>query len=300
VKLAHFLRDGRTEVGLVDGEGIVPLTELRGKDRASPSLANIGSIDELLSKGYLEELAAVDLSTEASVHIPIRSAALKSPILTPEKILCAAVNYFSHGKEQTDTPPEAPYFFAKFRNTIIGPGEPIVIPRISKKADWEAELAVVIGKRGKYISKSEALGYVAGYTVSNDVSFRDLLFHEGLRLPPRMGNNWLKGKALDGALPLGPWLVTRDEVVDPQDLDVSLRVNGVIRQNSNTKEMVFGVDSLIEEASKGMTLEPGDVILTGTPAGVAFFSGAPFLKSGDVVEAEIEGIGVLRNPVRQE
>lgn len=291
------------KVGMADRDSIVCLDNLLNGGRGSSELAEAMTIDEILRRGLLGELLTLRSETPPSKldFVPLHSVKLLSPILAPEKIFCAAVNYTSHGREQETRPPEAPYFFTKFRNTIIGPGDPIAIPKVSKKVDWEVELAVVIGKRGKYIPRSEALEYVAGYTIANDVSFRDLLFHEALKQKPdAQGPNWVKGKGLDGALPLGPWLVTSDELANPQKLEISLSVNGTMRQKSNTSEMVFGVDSIVEYLSQGITLEPGDIITTGTPAGVAMFTGLPFLKDGDLVEAEIEGIGMLRNPVRSE
>ena len=229
------------------------------------------------------------------------SVRLRAPLVSPDKILLAAVNYRAHGAEQNAIPPEEPYFFTKFKSCIVGNGDPILIPRSSKKVDWEAELAVVIGKKCKYIHRKDALEYVAGYTVANDVSYRDLQLPE--KRPGSQSNfgpNWVKGKALDSAYPLGPWLVTRDEIADPQHLSLSLTVNGVERQSASTEDMVHSVAELIEYLSDGITLLPGDIISTGTPAGVAAFSGAPFLKDGDMVEATVDGVGTLVNPVRAE
>jgi 2-keto-4-pentenoate hydratase/2-oxohepta-3-ene-1,7-dioic acid hydratase in catechol pathway len=226
---------------------------------------------------------------------------LLSPVTSPEKIFCVAENYRSHVEESAGKVATKPYLFTKFRNTIIGPGDPIVIPKISHRADWEVELAVVIGKQGKHIAREQALDFVAGYCVSNDISFRDLQFPDGWpREPSRFGHNWVMGKGLDGAFPLGPWLVTRDEIPDPHDLGIYLSLNGEQRQGSSTSEMVFSVPTLIEYISSGITLRPGDVISTGTPQGVAAFTDQRFLKEGDVVEAKIDRIGILRNPVTHE
>ena len=198
-------------------------------------------------------------------------------------------------------PPVEPYFFTKFRNALIGPNEPILIPRISTKADWEAELAVIIGRAGKNIEGKSAMDHVAGYAVANDVSFRDLQFStRSEKAPVTLGSNWVKGKGLDSSFPLGPWLVTKDEIPNPNDLEISLKVNGETKQHSKTSDMIFAIDHLIEYVSAGMTLKPGDIISTGTPEGVAAFTGAPFLKDGDIVEATINGIGTLRNPVKAE
>jgi 2-keto-4-pentenoate hydratase/2-oxohepta-3-ene-1,7-dioic acid hydratase in catechol pathway len=238
---------------------------------------------------------------ETSSGIPVSSVKLLSPVLNPEKILLVARNYLSHNLEQNAKPPSEPYFFTKFRNALIGHSEAILIPRISTKADWEGELAVIIGKAGKNIPRMEAMEYVAGYAVANDVSFRDLQFStRSDNAAVALGSNWVKGKGLDSSFPLGPWLVTRDEIADPHNLDISLCVNGKVKQHSNTGDMMFKIDSLIEYVSAGMTLRPGDVISTGTPEGVAVFSGEPFLKDGDVVEVTIGEIGTLRNPVRSE
>jgi 2-keto-4-pentenoate hydratase/2-oxohepta-3-ene-1,7-dioic acid hydratase in catechol pathway len=238
---------------------------------------------------------------ETNSGIPVSSVKLLSPVLKPEKILLVARNYLSHNLEQNAKPPPEPYFFTKFRNALIGNGEAILIPRISTKADWEGELAVIIGKAGKNIPRMEAMEYVAGYSVANDVSFRDLQFStRSDNAAVALGSNWVKGKGLDSSFPLGPWLVTRDEIADPHNLDISLSVNANVKQHSNTGDMMFKIDSLIEYVSAGMTLRPGDVISTGTPEGVAVFSGEPFLKDGDVVEVTIGEIGTLRNPVRSE
>ena len=280
-------------------DGLLPLESL-ADGSGSKSLAGVETIYQLLRQGLLGELLGALTKRRPGTQglVPVSSVRLQSPVLSPEKIFCAAVNYASHGHEQATKPPEAPYFFTKFRNTIVGPHDPILLPKASKKMDWEVELAAVIGKRGKYIAKREALEYVAGYTVANDVSFRDLLFHEALKIKPDVqGLNWVKGKSLDGALPLGPWLVTTDEIKSPRGLGISLSVNGKVKQKSSTSEMIFGVDDMVEYLSQGITLEPGDVITTGTPAGVAAFSGGPYLKEGDLVEAEIQGIGKLSNRV---
>jgi 2-keto-4-pentenoate hydratase/2-oxohepta-3-ene-1,7-dioic acid hydratase in catechol pathway len=290
MKLANFY-DGRgTQAGLVIGRKVVGLADI-------PGFESIHSVDELLASGHLEELRALAESGPLTGGASVDSVRFRSPVTSPDKVLCAAVNYASHGKEGGTAPAGEPYFFTKFRSSIIGDGDPILIPRISKQADWEAELAVIIGRRGKYISRGDAMSHVAGYTIANDISFRDLQFPQK---PSRHGLNWVKGKALDRAFPLGPWLATKDEIPDPQRVRISLTVNGVPRQNSNTADMIFDVSQLIEYASSGLTLLPGDVISTGTPSGVAYYSGAPFLKDGDVVVCEIEGIGKLRNPVVSE
>lgn len=300
MKLAHFVKDDQTRVGLVRGDSIYDLAEsARAPDL--PDLSGGSTIDQLLAGGLLGSLKERAETVGANKGLPLESVRLRSPIVNPEKIFCVAENYRTHAKQAGAAPAEKPYLFTKFRNTIIGPGESILIPRVSKKVDWEAELAVIIGRDGKYITRERALDYVAGYTISNDVSYRDLQFPVGWpdKLS-RLGENWVEGKGLDNAFPLGPWLVTKDEIPDPHDLRISLSVNGEERQNSSTSDMIFKIDSLIEHISAGITLRAGDVISTGTGPGVAAFTDQRFLKDGDVVEARIEKIGVLRNPVQSE
>jgi 2-keto-4-pentenoate hydratase/2-oxohepta-3-ene-1,7-dioic acid hydratase in catechol pathway len=294
LKVANFDDGKGTQAGVVFEGKIIGLAE-------TPGFGSIHSVDELLASGRLGELHTLVGGNPPKGGAPIGSVRLRSPILSPDKILCAAVNYASHGKEGASAPPKEPYFFTKFRSCIIGNGDSILAPRVSRKVDWEAELAVIIGKRGKYIDREDAPDYVAGYAVANDISFRDLQYPEGWpEKLNRQGLNWVKGKALDGAYPLGPWMVTKDEIPDPQSIRISLSVNGITRQDSTTADMIFSVSQLIEHASSGLTLLPGDVISTGTPSGVAHYSGAPFLKDGDIVECEIEGIGKLRNQVVSE
>ena len=285
MKLAQYVSEGKPKVGIVEGDLVYDAGE--------------SSIDQVLSKGLLNSIRerARSIMT-AGEGVPLDSVLLLSPIRYPEKIFCVAENYRSHVRESDSKAAAKPYLFTKFRNSIIGPNDPIVIPRISQKVDWEAELAVVIGKEGKHISEDLAMGYVAGYCISNDVSFRDLQFPEGWpKVLSRLGQNWVLGKGLDGALPLGPWLVTADEIPDPHNLGISLSLNWQVKQNSNTGDMIFSVASLISYISAGITLRPGDIISTGTPQGVAAFTDQRYLKTGDVVEARIDRIGSLRNPV---
>jgi 2-keto-4-pentenoate hydratase/2-oxohepta-3-ene-1,7-dioic acid hydratase in catechol pathway len=302
LRLAHYLIGGQVRVGVVkeDTHTLHDLSESSTSAGAEPVPAD-ATIDSLLVAGRLDVLVESADRLTTGKGIPLSGLSLKPPVLSPEKILLVAVNYHSHSKEQNIQPPQSPYFFTKFRNALVGPDEPIIIPRVSSKVDWEVELAVIIGRGGKYIGREEAGDHVAGYAVANDVSFRDLQYPPGWpeRLSP-LGMNWVKGKALDSSLPLGPWLVTRDEVPDPQDLRLRLRVNGETKQDSSTSDMIFDIGRLIEYASAGITLRPGDVISTGTPLGVPLWGEQRFLAEGDVVEAEVEGIGILRNPVRRE
>lgn len=285
MKLLNYAVNGRTVAGLVEGSRAYPIS---GKD------GTIQSVDVLLHSGMIEWVAENREKITSGDGVPVDSVKFLSPVLRPEKIYCAAVNYASHSKEHKWEPPTEPYLFTKFQNALVAHKEPIVIPRVSSKVDWEAELAVIIGKKCKNVRKAEAMECVAGYSIANDVSFRDLQYPN---TPSKFGLNWVKGKGLDSSFPLGPWLVTKDEMKDPYAAAISLSVNGVQRQNSTTGEMIFKIDEIIEYVSAGTTLLPGDVISTGTPEGVANFTGVPFLKEGDVVEASIQGIGTLKNVV---
>jgi 2-keto-4-pentenoate hydratase/2-oxohepta-3-ene-1,7-dioic acid hydratase in catechol pathway len=211
------------------------------------------------------------------------------PIERPGKIVCVGLNYRDHAEEQGVALPEAPLLFAKWQNTLIGPGEPIAIPPIVTKCDYEAELGVVIGATVRNASAENALEAVAGYICVNDVSARDLQFGDG---------QWTRGKSPDTFCPVGPRLVPRDEVPDPQALSIRAILNGTTMQNSTTANMVFGVAEVIAYITRTITLEPGDLIATGTPAGVGAFREPPvFMQPGDEITIEIEGLGSLTNPV---
>jgi 2-keto-4-pentenoate hydratase/2-oxohepta-3-ene-1,7-dioic acid hydratase in catechol pathway len=211
------------------------------------------------------------------------------PIERPGKIVCVGLNYRDHAEEQGVALPEAPLLFAKWQNALIGPGEPIVVPPLVTKCDYEAELGVVIGTRAKDVSAENALEAVAGYICVNDVSARNLQFADG---------QWTRGKSPDTFCPVGPALVPRDEIADPQNLAIRAVLNGETMQASTTANMVFGVADLIAYITQTITLEPGDLIATGTPAGVgAFREPAVFMQPGDEITIEIEGLGSLTNPV---
>jgi len=220
---------------------------------------------------------------------PIANLRLGPPIPDPQKIICIGLNYHDHAKEVGAKPPPSPIFFAKFANSLAGPLDDLIPPRDENHVDYEAELAVVIGRPGRYIKRADALSHVAGAMAFNDVSARDFQLANQL---------WTSGKAVDTFGPCGPALVTVDDLGDLQDLSVKTRVNGDTVQNGTTAQMIFGIAELIEFLTRVMTLEPGDIIATGTPAGVARAHTPPrFLKPGDVVEVEIQGIGTLKNTV---
>ncbi|MEU8266383.1 fumarylacetoacetate hydrolase family protein [Sphaerisporangium sp. NPDC049002] len=216
-----------------------------------------------------------------------------APVARPGKIVCVGLNYRDHAEETGAAIPAEPIIFMKAPNTIVGPNDEVLIPRGSVKTDWEVELAVVIGKTARYLDSQEAaLDCVAGYAISNDVSEREFQLERG--------GQWDKGKSCETFNPLGPWLVTADEVPDPQNLGLRLMVNGEVRQDGGTKNMIFGVAEVVRYLSRFMVLEPGDVINTGTPAGVALgMPGQPYLRSGDVMELEIDGLGRQRQIVGQ-
>jgi 2-keto-4-pentenoate hydratase/2-oxohepta-3-ene-1,7-dioic acid hydratase in catechol pathway len=211
------------------------------------------------------------------------------PIERPQKIVCVGLNYRDHAEEQGTPLPEWPILFSKWPNALIGPGEPIVMPTITDQVDYEAELGVVIGSRVKGVSAENALEAVAGYLCLNDVSARDIQFGD---------KQWTRGKSPDTFCPVGPRLVPAAEVPDPQRLRIRAILNGEVLQDSNTSNMVFGVAEIVSFISQVITLEPGDLIATGTPAGVGVFRDPPiFLKPGDEITIEIEGLGELTNPV---
>jgi 2-keto-4-pentenoate hydratase/2-oxohepta-3-ene-1,7-dioic acid hydratase in catechol pathway len=214
-----------------------------------------------------------------------------APVPNPGKVICIGLNYRDHAIESGSEIPSEPVVFNKFPSAITGPESNVVLPAVCTQVDYEAELVVVIGRRGKNIAERDARAYVAGYTNGNDVSARD--WQKG-----RPGGQWLMGKTPDAFAPIGPWLVTADEIADPHSLKIALRLNGETMQDSSTKEFIFNIDQLIAHLSQLITLEPGDLIFTGTPPGVGMARKPPvFLKAGDVVEVEVDGLGVLRNRI---
>jgi 2-keto-4-pentenoate hydratase/2-oxohepta-3-ene-1,7-dioic acid hydratase in catechol pathway len=224
--------------------------------------------------------------------IPLSEVALLAPIPRPPKFICVGLNYRDHAAETRNEIPKVPTIFSKFSNVVIGPGETIVLPKASTRPDYEAELAFVIGRGGRHIPAERAYEHVLGYTIANDVSARDF---------QSATTQWLMGKTFDTFGPMGPWIVTSDEIPDPHELDISLEIGGEVLQKSNTREMVFRIPELIAYISTVVTLEPGDVVATGTPAGVGFTRKPPrYLKPGDETVVRISKIGELRNPVAAE
>ena len=275
MKLVSFTYGGSSRAGA--------LTE-------SGDIADIGvPMIDLLKAGTMNERARQALSSGGV--IPASDATIEAPVPHPPKVLAIGLNYRDHAEESGQPIPQRPLVFAKMPTCITGPGQPVYIPRVSRAVDWEAELCFVVGRAARYVKAVDATEYIAGYCIGNDVSVRDWQFHSP---------TWMMGKSFDTHGPIGPWLVTPDEV-DVGHLDVKLTVNGEIKQESNTNQLIFGVGEIIEYLSAGFTLEPGDVVFTGTPAGVGGARKPPeFLKAGDVVRIEIEKLGVLENPVLEE
>ncbi len=225
----------------------------------------------------------------ADSTFPLSSVQLLAPVPRPPKLICVGLNYRDHAAEARQEIPKIPTIFAKFSNVVIGPGQPIVLPKNSRKPDYEAEFAFVIGTGGRHIPSYEWQEHVFGYTVFNDVSARDFQMAT---------SQWMMGKTFDTFAPMGPWLVSADEIADPHALDISLRIGDETLQHSNTRELIFKIPELVAYLSSVVTLEPGDVVATGTPAGVGFARTPPrYLQPGEEVIVSIEGIGELRNPV---
>jgi 2-keto-4-pentenoate hydratase/2-oxohepta-3-ene-1,7-dioic acid hydratase in catechol pathway len=228
-----------------------------------------------------------------AVRHPAAGARLLPPVPDPHKIVCIGLNYRDHAAETGAPLPRDPVLFSKFATALVGPEAPVVLPPVSQEVDYEAELVLVLGRGGRFIPRESARAHLAGYTVGHDVSARDWQLKKD-------GKQWLAGKTFDTFAPTGPWLVTADEVPDPHALGIRVRLNGQTMQDSNTRQMIFGAEDLVAYISQVVTLQPGDLIFTGTPPGVGVARKPPvWLKGGDVVEVEIDGLGVLRNPVVQ-
>lgn len=250
-----------------------------------------GSILDLIKSGDAE-LSLRKLSTDKLKTFQVEMDSLGAPIKNPTKIVAIGLNYIDHASESKMELPKTPLVFTKFPNSICGNGDYILIPKaITQKVDYEVELGVVMGRKAKNVSKEEALDYVFGYTVINDISARDLQFSDG---------QWVRGKSLDTFCPMGPFIVTKDEIPNVQNLKLTCEVNGELLQNDSTANMIFGVADLISILSQSFTFEPGDIIATGTPSGVGFSRKPPiYLKDGDVVKTTVEGIGELINTVKE-
>lgn len=285
MKIVSVTAGGQRRIGLLDKtERQVHLLDELEMPRTLESL--VGSSEQqakLLAAegGRLLDAKSIELS-DVTIHAPLRRI---------EKVICIGTNYADHAREMGGDPPDIPVVFNVFPSAIIGPGQEIRLPSISKKVDFEAELVVVIGRSGKDIPREEAMDFVFGYCCGNDISARD--WQKG-----RPGGQWLLGKTFDTFAPLGPFVATKDEVPDPHNLHIQIRLNGRLMQDSSTNQLIFPIDFLISHISQFVTLSPGDLIFTGTPPGVGAGRNPPvFLGPGDHLEVEIEGLGVLANPV---
>jgi 2,4-diketo-3-deoxy-L-fuconate hydrolase len=274
---------GKRRPGIIDGERIKPFG------------ADVHSLDEFIAMFPGERLAALG---NLGAPIALSSVKLLAPLAPKKNVFCVGRNYLAHAEEGARALgtkvelPEMPCYFTKAPTAIAGPEQALELRGdLSPKYDWEAELGVVIGQRCRDVSDAQALSYVFGYMCLNDVTARDL--------QRTHGGQWFKGKSLDNTCPIGPWIVDAEDIGSPQNLDIKLRVNGVEKQNSNTSKMIFNVAHIVSNLSQGLTLEPGDIIASGTPEGVGFAMTPPeFLKDGDVVEVEIQKIGILRNTLK--
>jgi 2-keto-4-pentenoate hydratase/2-oxohepta-3-ene-1,7-dioic acid hydratase in catechol pathway len=284
MKLVSFKLDKQARLGIKVEQGIVDVEET-----AKSHTVDVPTTMEQLIEWGEKGLVQLEALLEKDVIIIEEESIKYAPcVIAPEKILCVGLNYFDHSKECNMAIPEYPIIFSKFNNALAAHNQSIELPKLAEKFDYEAELVIVIGKEGSNISKENALDYVFGYTVGNDLSARYLQFRSG---------QWLLGKTCDGFAPIGPYLVTSDEI-DPNNLNIKCEVNGEIRQSSNTKQMIFNCGEIISYASQYMTLRPGDIIFSGTPSGVIL--GYPeneqiWLKSGDKVTVSIDKIGALTN-----
>jgi len=275
MKLVRFGEKGKEKPGLWKDGNIVDLKKI------FPEIPDIGEV--FFRENWLEKIAEINdpgQTFEDRIGCPIHG---------PSKIICLGKNYAEHAKEGGFENPEKPLIFCKTPNTLNGPFDPIILPKSSGQIDWEVELAIIIGKEGKRISRVKALDYIAGFTVMNDVSGRESQFSD---------SQWFRGKSFDGFAPVGPFIVTPDEIGDVNNLRLTAKVDGEIMQDGNTRDMIFDISTIIEDISEDITLIPGDIISTGTPAGVGIFRDPPVvLKPGNVVECYIENIGTLINKV---
>lgn len=293
MKILSFIRNNRLHLGLKSSNGIVNLPDSYYKVYGETPPDFLRNLKSFIEKGRSSsDIVQELLEKEEELVIEDEDKLRFAPLLRPGKILCVAVNYGEHAKEAGGSSIEEPYVFTKFPENVVPHKGSILAPKSSSQLDHELELALVIGKEGKYITRDHALDHIYGYAVFNDVSFRDRRKHSSQRYI----TNWLHGKNLDFSAPIGPYLVTPEEIGDPNNLHMTFKVNGEVRQDGNTKDMIHKIPELIEYISNGITLRPGDVISTGTVTGSGLGTGK-FLKSGDVLEGHIEKIGTLINYV---
>jgi 2-keto-4-pentenoate hydratase/2-oxohepta-3-ene-1,7-dioic acid hydratase in catechol pathway len=283
MKLVTFTHAGTTRIGIAIGDDVVDLAA------AAPDLPR--DMLAFLEAGN-DAMAAAHASIGSEHRIPVADVQLEAPIARPPKFLAVGLNYADHVAEAGLETPENPMIFNKQSTCVTGPTDPIHVPKVSHVLDYEGELGVVIGRHARHVSRDDAADYIAGYVVVNDATVRDWQF----RTP-----TWTLGKSFDTHGPIGPWIVTTDELTDPHQSALRTYVNDELRQESNTKHLIFNCFELVEYLTKAFTLEPGDIIATGTPSGIGVVMKPPqLLKEGDVVRIEIEGIGQIENPVINE
>lgn len=272
MRLVTFKAGQETHPGVISGDAIVDLKPL-----------GFDSVLDVIARGAGHE------SFTGGPRYPLADAQLLAPIPRPQKLICVGLNYRDHAEETGAQIPKVPTIFNKFTTAVIGPGEKVVLPKVSKAPDYEAEFAFVIGHGGRNIAAEDWQKHIFGYTLVNDVTARDY---------QRATSQWLMGKTFDTFAPMGPWIVTADEIADPHDLDIQMEINGEVLQDSNTRELIFKIPDLIAFLSSVFTLEPGDVVSTGTPAGVGFARKPPrYLHAGDQMTVRMPAIGELHNPV---
>jgi 2-keto-4-pentenoate hydratase/2-oxohepta-3-ene-1,7-dioic acid hydratase in catechol pathway len=280
MRIVTFEVAGQVHPGVISGDFVLDLTDagfLSTVDFIKHSPVGQAKVEKLVAEAPIDS------------RYPLASVKLLAPIQQPRKLICVGLNYLDHAKETGQEVPTVPTIFNKFATAVIGPGDNVVLPKVSKAPDYEAELAFVVGLGGRHIPAENWRNHVFGYTIMNDVSARDY---------QRATSQWLMGKTFDTFAPLGPWIVTADEIADPHALDIQLEINGEKLQDSNTRELIFKIPDLIAFLSSVFTLEPGDIVSTGTPSGVGFTRKPPrFLRAGEEVVVRVEQIGELRNPV---
>lgn len=283
MKLCTYREGSALRLGLVRGDEVVDVA----KSAAALDFAVPGEMTAVIAEYPNLRRALADIEEKGVVAGKLSDLRLAPPVTNPQKILCVGLNYRKHAEESKMPIPTSPVYFAKFANSLAAHRDEIAIPEVAREVDYEVELVAVIGRRCRNVSEDEALGAVFGYTIGNDLSARDLQMR---------ASQWLYGKAIDGFAPLGPYIATADEVGDPQRLGLRLYVNGDLRQNSSTADMIFSVAQVIADLSRIMTLEPGDLIYTGTPEGVILGREEKvWLKPGDEMACEIDGLGRLEN-----
>lgn len=304
MKLVSYEENGRPRFGAIVGKHVLDLA--RASEAYAGRDASIGSLPARIEE-FFEDCEALlvvarkviarfeaDGASDSSIAKPLAAVKLLPPIGRPPKIVCVARNYAEHAKEAGLEISPIPITFARFARTLVADGDPVLVPSVSHQLDWEGELAVIIGKdtKGKRITKADAMDYVFGYSIFNDVTVRDYQFRI---------TQYTAGKNFRASGPFGPVIVTADEIADPHNLDIKTTLNGKVEQAANTSTMIYDIPTILENIAEFIDLEPGDVIPTGTPAGVGFKRKPPvFLKDGDTITVEVSGIGTLSNPVRNE